>query len=197
MGIPLIKKNQQFTYTDYLSWNNPTERWELINGNAYDMSPAPGTMHQNLSIELSGIIWNFLKGKSCKVFAAPFDVRLPDNPDDPDNEIDNVVQPDLAVICDESKLDEKGCKGAPDLIIEILSPGTAKKDYREKYNLYEIHGVREYWIVDPNGAVSVYNLQENKCYNDGVIYEKIGIVKSTIIIGLEVSLKDLFAFGIS
>ena len=115
-------------------------RWELIDGAAYAMSPAPKTNHQRLSFFIALEIGKYLEGRSCEAFSAPFDVRLAD---------DTVVQPDLSVICDKSKIDEKGCSGAPDLVVEILSDSTAYKDETEKRLLYERVGVREYWIINP------------------------------------------------
>ncbi|RKX73785.1 MAG: hypothetical protein DRP87_18245, partial [Spirochaetes bacterium] len=149
-----------YTYADYLSWPDD-ERWELIDGVAYNMSPAPGRQHQEISITISGEIYDFLKDKPCHVYAAPFDVRLPENPDEQDKEITTVVQPDVSVFCDESKLDERGATGAPDIAVEILSPYTSVKDQREKLALYERFGVREYWIVDPANCIMwVYRLVE-------------------------------------
>ena len=115
------KTDQKWTYTDYLTWPEG-ERWELINGVAYNMSPAPSRRHQELSGELFRQIANHLKGKQCKVYDAPFDVRLSTAGNESDNYIDTVVQPDIVVVCDPSKLDERGCKGAPDIVIEISSP---------------------------------------------------------------------------
>ena len=138
-----LKLEEYYTYADYCTWND-SERWELIEGVPYMMSPAPSPIHQGISREIAGQLYNFLKGNPCKLFAAPFDVRL--NADKAD---DTVVQPDLLVICDSSKIDDKGCAGAPDLVIEILSPSTIRLDRIIKFRLYQKAGVREYWIVDP------------------------------------------------
>ncbi len=113
------------------------------------MSPAPGTEHQRISQELGRQFGNFFHRKPCQVFSAPFDVRLPRQGEQGDEDIFTVVQPDLCVICDANKLDERGCNGAPDLIVEILSPGNSKKEMRDKYEIYEEAGVREYWLVNP------------------------------------------------
>ena len=137
------KLNKKFSYSDYLNWPED-ERFELIDGVAYDMSPAPGTEHQSVSFELAGILYNFLKNKKCRAFSAPFDVRLPDMEKTADSETFTVVQPDITVICDENKIDERGCKGAPDVVIEILSQSTAYRDETEKLRLYEKHKVKEY-----------------------------------------------------
>jgi Uma2 family endonuclease len=146
MGQPATKIGH-FTYGDYCSWPDD-ERWELIDGVAYAMSLAPSRGHQELVMELGTQIRVFLRGKPCRVYAAPFDVRLPSQ-DEADPQTRTVVQPDLAVICDQTKLDTKGCRGAPDWIIEILSPRTAAKDWIQKRRAYERHGVREYWLVHP------------------------------------------------
>ena len=151
-----LPEYKRFTYTDYCTWGDD-ERFELIDGVPYAMS-APSQAHQEISMQLSRLIGNFLVGKPCKVFAAPFDVRL-----NFDTRDDIVVQPDLLVVCDKSKLDGKSCVGAPDMVIEILSPSTAVLDKFLKFNRYLQVGVREYWIVDPDSkTVSVYILENDK-----------------------------------
>jgi Uma2 family endonuclease len=127
---------------------NDDKRREVINGVIYLMSPAPNRNHQEISGGLFNMFYNYLKGKQCKVYDAPFDVRLPKEGETKDT-ASNVVQPDILVVCDKNKLDRRGCFGSPDLIIEILSPYTGKRDMTDKYNLYQEHGVLEYWIVDP------------------------------------------------
>lgn len=139
MGPLAEKMGNGFTYKDYQGWPEG-ERWEIINGNAYAMTPAPSTKHQQISLYLSTIIGQFFKGSGCQPFSAPTDVVFDEQ---------NVVQPDLLVICDKSKITEANIQGAPDLIVEILSPSTAVKDKREKKSLYERFGVREYLIVYP------------------------------------------------
>jgi Uma2 family endonuclease len=155
------KKQDKFTYADYLTWDD-SERWEIINGVAYNMSPAPNTKHQSISWEVSKQIGNFLdkSDKPCMAFHAPFDVRFPEGVLD-NNKIIDVVQPDIVVICDTSKVDENGCHGAPDFIIEILSPGTAHKDHEIKKALYEKNGVKEYWIIDPTHSIVIVYLLED------------------------------------
>ena len=153
----------RFTYADYLKWPED-ERWELIDGVAYAMA-APGRLHQETVLELGAQILQQLRGTSCKPYIAPFDVRLA-QANETDDRIETVVQPDLAVICDKRKLDDKGCRGAPDWIIEVLSPSTAVKDMDHKRRLYEHYGVKEYWIVHPvDHWVMVYNLQEQGHYD--------------------------------
>src|SRR4051794_27582693 len=132
-----------YTYADYIQWKFE-ERLELFRGRIYKLA-APNTKHQEVSINLSTELFVLLKGSKCKVFHAPFDVRLPVKNRKKDNEISTVVQPDICVICDETKLDERGCCGAPDLVVEILSPGNSRKEIRLKHELYEEAGVKEYW----------------------------------------------------
>ena len=136
-----------YTYADYLKWTFD-ERLELIKGKIFTMSPAPGSMHQRLSQRISLRIGNYLIGKPCEVFTAPFDVRLPRRSVN-DKKIITVVQPDVCVICDAKKVDDKGCIGAPDIMVEILSPGNNKKELQNKYEAYEHGGVLEYWMVYP------------------------------------------------
>ena len=154
--------NKQYTYADYLSWKFD-ERVELIRGWIKRMSPAPLKKHQLISMELSIQIGIYLRGKDCNIFAAPFDVRLDNKRNSlPNKAITSVVQPDICVICDIEKLDEKGCIGAPDWIIEILSPGNTRKEMKEKFSLYEENGVKEYWIVDPvHLMIQVFDLKED------------------------------------
>jgi len=164
MPLPNSNAGQRWTYADYLNWND--DRWEIIDGIAYAMSPAPGRRHQELSGELFRQISNHLKGKHCKIFAAPFDVRLAERPGLTDDKVESVVQPDLLVVCDSSKLDERGCNGPPDLIIEITSPSTGKNDLTIKFDLYQRHGVKEYWIVHPaEQTLMVFKLLENGMYS--------------------------------
>ncbi len=136
-----------------------------------------------------------MKDRQCDVYAAPFDVRLPNYAEASDKEIFTVVQPDIVVVCDASKLDERGCMGAPDLVIEILSPYTAAKDMKIKRDLYEQHGVREYWLVHPTDKTfMVYCLRQDKQYAKAEIYASQDIVESTVIEGLKIELTDLFGF---
>ena len=146
------------TYGDYVSWPDD-ERWEFIEGQPHDMSPTPGRRHQQIVGALHARIHNYLRQAGrCEVYVAPFDVRLPVS-DEPDDDVHSVVQPDIAVICDPAKLDDKGCRGAPDWIIEVLSPSTAAKDQIQKLALYEKHGVAHYWLVHPPDCiVTVYTL---------------------------------------
>lgn len=158
-----------YTYADYLNWSW-SEMTELIEGKIFKMSPSPSSQHQKIVIELSRQIANYLKGKKCQLFSAPFDVRLPapgskTTDQNDDRNITTVVQPDLCVVCDPRKIDERGCVGPPDWIIEILSPHTSRKDLREKFDIYEKSGVNEYWVVYPvEQTITVYLLNDSGRY---------------------------------
>ncbi|MCP4216101.1 MAG: Uma2 family endonuclease [bacterium] len=168
MTLPM-QNNETFTYGDYMTWPE-NERWELIDGIAFDMTPAPSRRHQDISRNLSFEIQKFLTGKTCILYIAPFDVRFPDGKE-PDEYIKTVVQPDISVICDPSKLDDRGCKGAPDFIAEIVSPATAKKDRKYKLLLYMKHGVKEYWVIHPlENIVMVYQLDDQGQYGRATVY---------------------------
>lgn len=169
MGLPLRQHATGFTYADYLNWPEG-ERWELIDGQAFAMSPAPSNFHQLIVGELFRNIANHFRGKSCRPFVAPFDVRLP-SPGRAHHEVNTVVQPDISLVCEPSKLnDNHGCLGAPDWVIEVLSPSTAIHDQRTKRALYERHGVTEYWLVHPGDrSVTVYRL-ENNAYGKPLVF---------------------------
>jgi Uma2 family endonuclease len=149
MGMPDTQGEQYFTYDDYLKWPDE-ERWEIIEGRAYALSPSPTWRHQQVVGTLHYLLRQFFEGKPCKVYLSPLDVRLP-NLDEQNAIVDTVVQPDLLVLCDPAKLDERGVLGAPDLVIEILSESTTHRDLYIKLRLYEKHGVRCYIIADPWG----------------------------------------------
>lgn len=160
-SIDQLSPDGVYTYADYLTWKFE-ERVELIKGKLFKMSPAPSRHHQEISTNMLGKIIPFFRNHHYHVFHAPFDVRLLDSKKSKkaDKEIYSVVQPDICIICDPNKLDDKGCIGAPDWIIEILSPGNSKKELNEKYRLYEENGVQEYWIVHPNDqTIAVFELQ--------------------------------------
>lgn len=171
MGQPL-RKPIGFTYADALTWPED-ERWELIDGEAYAMT-APSRAHQTVVGELFIQIGSFLRGKPCLPFVAPFDIRLPRG-QEADKDIRTVLQPDIAVICDRDKLDDRGCRGAPDWVIEVLSPSTAAKDQIQKLAIYEWAGVREVWLVHPaDRVVSVYTLDAEQRYGKPAIHETAG-----------------------
>lgn len=159
MALP--KANQGgYTYRDYLTWDEG--RYELIDGTIFDMTPAPSRRHQEIIDELHAQFRENLRGKGCRAYFAPFDVRLPRDGETAEN-TKNVVQPDIVVVCDKNKLDDAGCKGAPDLIVEVVSPSTIKRDTKDKLLLYQKVGVREYWIVYPQEEIiMVYTLMDGK-----------------------------------
>jgi Uma2 family endonuclease len=195
MGLAAKKQREKFTYSDYLSWNED-ESWEIINGDAYDMSPAPPTIHQLISGELYLQIGNQLKGKPCRVIPAPFDVRLPLG-NERQEDIENIVQPDISVVCDKTKLDNKGCLGAPDLIIEIISPSSSRKDRMEKFFLYERVGVKEYWLVSPGDKiVEVFILGPDGKYGRPDIYSESDTVRLNILNDIKVDLRSVFSIKI-
>lgn len=180
-----------YSYLNYLQWREK-ERIELIDGIPYMMTPAPSRMHQEILFELGRQFGNTLKGKQCRGYTAPFDVRLPEDNSKNDHEIYTVVQPDLVVICDPSKLDSKGCIGVPDLVIEIISPSTASHDYIRKMELYEKHKVKEYWIVHPiDQIVMVYLLKDGQ-YGKPMIYDREAMVQVEVIPEIEIDLKEVF-----
>jgi Uma2 family endonuclease len=192
LNMPKIKSDTKYSYADYLQWDD-NQKWELIDGVPYNMSPAPNDIHQEVSTNILRLFSNYLVDKKCVVYAAPFDVRL--SKKEKDQEIFDVVQPDISIICDRRKLpDGRGCKGAPDLIVEILSPGgTAfKRDRRSKFRLYEQHRVREYWIVDPvHEAIEVYLLRENS-FGEQQLYTKGDVIQVSLFEDLQVDLNEVF-----
>ncbi len=191
MGTTAQKTDKRFTYGDYLTWQDD-ERWELIHGEAFNMTPAPSRQHQEIVTELIRQFANYLADKPCKVYIAPFDVRLADA-DEPEDEIRTVVQPDLLVVCDPAKLDDRGCKGAPDLIVEVLSPATTRKDLKEKFALYEKTGVREYWLADPTAkTVMVFTLGADRRYGRPEVYTDEDRVQVSIFDDLTVDLQMVF-----
>ena len=186
-----------FTYADYLTWNFK-ERIELIKGKIFKMSPAPTSSHQRILGNIYLTVGNFLKKKSCKVFLAPVDVRLIGKPFRKrklrDDEITTVVQPDLIVVCDADKLaDIRYIEGAPDLVVEILSPGNTKTETKYKFDLYEENGVLEYWVVYPEyKQVYKYLLNENEENGKPVIYESGDNISSKVLKGLSFLVDEIF-----
>ncbi|MCL2815569.1 MAG: Uma2 family endonuclease [Oscillospiraceae bacterium] len=180
-----LAEEKKYTYGDYIKWDNEI-RYELIDGAAYAMAGV-STAHQRISRKILTQFDIFLRGKTCEIFSAPFDVRL--NSDTFD---DIVVQPDLLVICDKSKLDSKSVSGAPDMVIEILSNSNTRHDTIVKFRLYQKAGVREYWIIDPGTkSVQVYILK-NKKYGIGSIYREDDVVPVHILDGFQINLADVF-----
>jgi Uma2 family endonuclease len=180
-----------YTYADYLQWKFE-ERLELFRGRIFKLA-APNTRHQQISRNLFLPVATFLKNKTCQVFSAPFDVRLPVKNRKKDNEVTTVVQPDMCIICDESKIDARGCCGAPDLVVEILSPGNSHKEVKLKFELYEEAGVKEYWIIYPEEeSLAVFLLNENARYNGATLYAGKDQVFSKAIPGLMIDTKEIF-----
>ncbi len=190
--IDQLDLTKQYTYADYLTWQFD-ERVELIRGWISRMSPAPLRIHQGISTTLTIQIGIYLLNKKCKLYPAPFDVRLTNKRKSiPNKSITSVVQPDISVICDMEKLDEKGCIGAPDWIIEILSPDNTKKEMREKFSLYEESGVREYWVVYPEYfQVQVFDLINDKFISRG-FYVKEDLIPVGIFEGFSIDTNLLF-----
>ena len=153
--------DKTYTYADYFKWKFE-ERVELIKGKVFKMSPAPNRFHQKLAGHIYLRMGVFLEGKPCEVYTAPFDVRIPRKSKD-DKDIITVLQPDVCVICDPSKLDFRGCIGAPELVVEVLSPGNNAKELKKKYEVYEEAGVKEYWVVSPQDQwLRIYTLTKGK-----------------------------------
>ena len=194
MGNPALEPKERFTYRHYKTWPDE-ERWELIDGQAWAMSPAPLRRHQELVTRFFQPLSAFLKGKNCKVFVAPFDVLLPEG-DEPDDDVATVVQPDLVVYCDGTKLTRAGARGAPDFVVEILSPSTSRKDQKEKFDLYENRGVREYWVLDPLGLwLCRYVRGPDGRFDAGELREparEYGSLSSTVLEGFTVEPEKLF-----
>jgi len=184
-AVPKYENDTRYTYADYASWDDDI-RYELIDGIPYVMY-APTTTHQGILMDLSRQLASFLKGKPCRVFAAPCDVCLSGLGD----EDDTVVQPDILVVCDESKIEKKYCNGAPDMTIEILSPSTSKRDLLTKLVKYQMAGVREYWIVDPDAkTVNVHILEDGRYVINS--YESNDTIAVTVLDGCSIILSEVF-----
>ena len=189
--ISQLDLSKTYTYADYLSWKF-TDLVELVRGRVMRKMSAPTSMHQQCSSNLQGLVWNYLRSKPCRIFAAPFDVRLLRSTGNGDAQVRTVVQPDLCVICDLTKIDRRGCLGAPDWIIEIVSPGTATHDTKTKFDLYAENGVGEYWIVLPGEQnVSVFVLQDGEYQPKGDFYEP-GLISSHTLPELRLEWADVF-----
>jgi Uma2 family endonuclease len=187
MGLVKEKEEEYYTYADFIEWDEDF-RAELVDGEVVVMA-TPSRVHQSVSIELATRIKNFLEGKPCKVYTSPFAVRLFPKKDHGD---DTVVEPDIVVVCDPAKLDDKGCNGPPDIIIEIISPSTARHDRIVKFRKYQIAGVREYWIVDPETKSVQVCILENDRYVMSV-YDETETAPVTVLQGCGIDLKAVFA----
>ena len=181
-SIHQLDPNKIYSYADYITWKIE-ERLEILRGKIVQMA-APSTKHQEISMFLSNVFWQSMDRKTCRVFAAPFDVQILPN---------TVVQPDLSIVCDLKKLNERGCVGAPDLIVEILSPFNTKIEMKHKFNIYEEAGVREYWVILPQQYLLIYVLDKNKKYRGLRPYTEDDIAKSTLFADLEVDMKTVLA----
>jgi Uma2 family endonuclease len=187
-NISELDLTKNYTYSDYLLWQF-SDRVELIKGFILKMSPAPNTNHQKISQNLNGYFYNFFQNKNCQVFVAPFDVRLPIKSAKKET---TVVQPDLSIICDDNKLDDRGCNGSPDLIIEIISPNNSKHDIHTKFNLYQEAGVLEYWLVEPTEKIILIYTLPNGVYIGLKPLVEGEIVKSLLFPEIKISVKDIF-----
>lgn len=195
--LPLIETlndidfSASYTYADYLRFAFD-ERLEIIKGHLFKMSPAPSRIHQEILTNIFGPVYNILKGKPCRVYPAPFDVRLPKKTHN-DAAIFTVVQPDIVVVCDENKLDKRGCIGAPDIVVEILSPGNNKKELVNKFDVYEEAGVKEYWIVSPSDKTFFrYILDEEGKFQPTKLLTIGEKVTTSILPGFLLDLEDVF-----
>ncbi len=183
-----LDQSKSYTYWDYLKWQF-TERIELIKGKIFKMSPTPGTRHQLISANLYSELGKIFSLLPCKWFPAPFDVRLPVPNNDKDT---TVVQPDICIVCDLSKLDERGCNGAPDLVVEIVSPQNARHDTVTKFELYQASGVKEYWIVQPETRhIFIYTLIDGKFIGLPPLTEG-QVIKSPLFPALELEVTGVF-----
>ena len=185
-----LPKEERYTFADVLTWDDQA-RVELIDGAPVMMAP-PSRVHQKISAELGRQLGNYLEGKKCEVYAAPFAVRLFEKAGDRPEDVDTLVEPDLSVICDPNKLDDMGCKGAPDLIIEILSPSTQRHDRLVKYNLYQRAGVREYWIVDPAAESIQSFVLEDSRYTAAGFGSPGDVLKVNVLDGCFIELSKVF-----
>ena len=179
---------KEFTYTDYLSWQF-SDRVELIKGFIRKMSPAPSRKHQTISQRLNFKIYSFFQNHPCNVYVAPFDVILPIKSAKKDT---TVIQPDICVICDDSKLTDAGCNGAPDLIVEILSTQNSKHDVDTKFKLYEESGVKEYWIVEPTQKLVLVYMLQNEKYIGLKPFSEGEFIKSPLFSDMKIAVDDVF-----
>jgi Uma2 family endonuclease len=186
-----MKPVHTYSYADYLTWPQE-ERWELFDGIPL-MQAAPSWQHQSVFGEIFAQFHRYLQGKPCRVFASPFDVCLAEGHES-DEDIRTVVQPDIAVVCDESKLRKTGYFGVPTLLVEVSSPATSRRDRVLKFNLYEKAGVQEYWIVEPDGKfINVFTLQENKRYGRPDTYTDEDTLNVSVFPDLVIDVKAVFA----
>ena len=189
MALPAEKG--RYTFADVLA-RNDGERAEIIDGEVFLMAPAPSRGHQEVSGEVFRQLANYLEGKRCKVYHAPFDVRLFEKDGDALEDVDTVVEPDIVVVCDHSKLDDRGCKGAPDMVVEILSPSTQRHDRLVKLGLYQRAGVREYWIVSPDDQTVQVLTLSNGLLLPHEVYSRKDVAKVNALDGCFIELSKVF-----
>ena len=194
MKLADLDLNKVYTYADYFKWQFE-DRVELLKGKIFKMSPAPNRAHQTMAGYIYIELGVFLRNKSCKVYIAPFDVRLPRKSTD-DKDIITVLQPDVCVVCDPSKLDKRGCIGAPDIVVEILSPGNNAKELKNKYEIYEEAGVKEYWVVSPQNQTFILHTLTDRTYRPSRLMTTGDIVTSSELPGFSLDLTGLFDTGI-
>jgi Uma2 family endonuclease len=191
-SLSQLDLNKTYTYADYLLWQFE-DRVELIKGKIMQMA-APSRAHQQVTTNLILAIGNSLRHSHCKIYPAPFDVRLPHFSQKKNKDVVTVVQPDICIICDPAKLDKRGCIGAPDIVIEILSPGNSKREMKDKFSIYEESGVPEYWIISlSQEAIQVFRLNEQGKYYGTQPYVEGDNLTTPVLPGISISLKDVFA----
>ncbi|MFI5139256.1 MAG: Uma2 family endonuclease [Sphingobacteriales bacterium] len=191
MELSDLDLSKTYTYADYFNWPFD-DRVELIKGEVFAMGPAPNRLHQGISLAMAVKLGNYLKGKPCKIYIAPFDVRLP-RVSKEDAAIYTVVQPDICVVCDLSKLDDRGCIGAPDIVVEILSPGNNKKELHNKYEVYQEAGVKEYWVIHPSERTFLkYTLDKEGLFQPSKLLIGGDILTSTVLPGFTMDLSEIF-----
>ena len=181
-----------YSYADYLQWQFE-ETVELIKGKILAMSPAPKRLHQKASTNIFKPLIDFFDKNPCEMYFSPFDVRFPKHSNDPENKVFTVLQPDICVVCDLAKLDENGCNGAPDLIVEITSKSTRQRDFHFKYAVYEEAGVFEYWIADPLEKVIYQNHLVDGQYKQVAIVGEGEVLHSAHFPGLQIIVSDIFS----
>ena len=187
MAMP---QEQLYTYADLIDWGED-QRFELYQGAPVALA-APSTTHQEVVMALSAQLYNYLRGKKCRVYPAPFDVCLFAGAEDSPADIDTVLQPDITVVCDPKKLTERGCSGAPDLVVEVLSPRDRRRDRQTKFDLYQRAGVREYWIVDPEAQVAQIHTLEEGRYHSPAAYNAKGEAPVGVLEGCVIRLAEVF-----
>ena len=183
-ALKAIKKEEKYSYSDYKEWND-SEDWEIIDGTAYSMSPSPSTKHQRIGKKLIYEIEKYLKGKTCELFYE-LDVILSEK---------DIVKPDIFIVCDKNKVSDENIKGAPDFVVEILSPSTSKRDKKIKLELYRKFGVKEYWIVNPQNQTVLVYILANDIFDAPTTYTFKDIVKSAVLESFEFDFSALNDWG--